>query len=93
MIINLEKDGVIKQAKLGFSWTEFFFGALVPLVRGDWKWFIIIFAVGFITLGLSNIVFAFIYNRLYVKDLVYAGYRPYDDFSKAGLQSRGIMFK
>ena len=30
---------------LGFSWTTFFLGPLVPLVRGDWKWALIMYFV------------------------------------------------
>ena len=93
MIINLEKNGVIKQAKLGFSWTTMFFGWFVPLIRGDWKWLIVILSIGMVTLGLSNLVFMFIYNKLYVRDLINDGYRPADEFSKTSLQSRGIMLK
>lgn len=30
---------------LGFSWTTLFLGPLVPLVRGDWKWALIMYFV------------------------------------------------
>ena len=33
--------GSKKVVKIGFSWTVFFFGSLVPLFRGDLKWFFI----------------------------------------------------
>lgn len=67
--------GNIKEAPVGFSWTVFFFGFFPPLFRGDWKWAIITFLLAVITAGLSNIVFMFIYNKLYIKDLIASGYK------------------
>ena len=60
------KNGSIKEAPVGFSWTVFFVSWLVPLFRGDWKWAIIIFIPIFLTFGLSSILFAFIYILLWI---------------------------
>ena len=68
------KNGSIKEAPVGFSWTVFFVSWLVPLFRGDWKWAIIIFIPIFLTFGLSSILFAFIYNRTYIEGLLKQGY-------------------
>ena len=68
------KNGSIKEAPVGFSWTVFFVSWLVPLSRGDWKWAIIIFVPIFLTFGLSSILFAFIYNRTYIEGLLKQGY-------------------
>jgi|GEM_PF-3123065 len=35
-----------KQCKIGFSWTALFFNSWVPILRGDWKWALIIFSYG-----------------------------------------------
>jgi hypothetical protein len=35
VLITLGDTGIIKAVPTGFSWTSFFFGALVPMVRGD----------------------------------------------------------
>lgn len=37
MKVNMTNDdtGEVKQCKVGFSWTMFFFGFLVPIFRGD----------------------------------------------------------
>lgn len=83
MNIRVKNDaGRYKEVKLGFSWTTLFFGALVPLIRGDWKWFVIYigaaFVLGFIGLPqlapLLNLGFPFVYNKLYAQDLVNEGY-------------------
>jgi len=80
--IRNEFDNV-KEIKLGFSWTMFFFGVFVPLVRGDWKYFFIITGVALVLTiismgflgGLTQLVFCFVYNKLYARDLYEQGYR------------------
>lgn len=81
------ESGLIKEVKIGFSWTTLFFGLFVPLIRGDLKWALIMFGIALIvgvpTYGIgsfiSNLVFAFIYNKLYVRDLLEKGYRPQNE--------------
>jgi hypothetical protein len=74
--------GTVKRAPVGFSWTTAIFGIWPALFRGDFKWFGIQLAValgaGIITMGIgvyvSFIVFGFIYNKLYIKELLKKGY-------------------
>ena len=68
------KNGAVKEAPVGFSWTTFFLSFWVPLTRGDWMWAIIMFIAIFITFGFAGILFAFIYNRLYIESLLKQGY-------------------
>jgi hypothetical protein len=75
LILENPKTGHIKEAPVGFSWTVLFFGFFPPLFRGDWKWAIIIFLLSCLTIGFSNLIFMFIYNKLYIKDLVGAGFK------------------
>ncbi len=101
MIVNLKNPATnqFKQVKAGFSWTMFFFGFWVPLVRGDWKWLIImllldilgLFTFGFVT-AVANIVMSFLYNKLYITDLVANGFKPTDKASANILQQKGIAF-
>ena len=67
--------GQIKVVKEGFSWTMLFFGIFVPLCRGDCKWFLIILVANLFTYGLASVVFAFIYNKIYINDLLEKGYK------------------
>ena len=69
------KTGHLKEAPVGFSWTVLFFGPFPPLFRSDWKWAIIMFLLALLTWGLSSCVFMFIYNKLYIKDLIGAGFK------------------
>lgn len=101
MIVNLKNPATnqFKQVKAGFSWTMFFFGFWVPLFRGDWKWLIImllldilgLFTFGIVT-GISNIIMSFLYNKLYIQDLVSGGYKPTDKASVNILQQKNIAF-
>lgn len=83
MMIKLASPyGVVKEVKMGWSWTVFFFGIFPPLFRGDFKWAGIFFAIGLLlawtTAGVGNlvlnIIMAVAYNKLYIKDLLNAGY-------------------
>ena len=74
-IIFENKIGVMKEAPVGFSWTTFFFGFFPALIRGDWLWAVIIFAASAVSFGLAGIVFAFIYNRLYIQELLKQGFK------------------
>ena len=67
--------GQIKIVQDGFSWPTLFFGIFVPLCRGDWKWFLIMLIANIFTYGLASIVFAFIYNKIYINDLLEKGYK------------------
>ena len=64
-----------REAPVGFSWTVAFFGPFVPLYRADWRGFLIILLVGIATAGLSNFVFMFIYNKMYIKHLISDAYK------------------
>ncbi|MBB1063774.1 DUF2628 domain-containing protein [Limosilactobacillus fastidiosus] len=100
MRVNLKNPNThqLKQVKVGFSWTTFFFGFWPALFRGDWKWFgiqlIIVIFVACFTFGLGTgivgIVFSFFYNKLYINDLLESGYVPNDKTSEDILLSKGI---
>jgi len=92
MIVNLiNQAGIVKQRKVGFSWTTFFFGFFPAVFRGDWKWALIIGFTCFITFGFSSFVFCFIYNKLHIQDLLENGYMPADENSRAILVAKGII--
>ncbi len=75
IIFKNPNTGAMKEAPVGFSWTTFFFGCFPALFRGDVKYGVIQFVIAMVTMGLSNIVFAFIYNKLYIKDLIGQGFK------------------
>ena len=67
--------GQVKTVKEGFSWTVLFLGVFVPLFRRDFKWALIMAIVGFLSCGISWLVFPFFYNKVYIEDLIDKGYR------------------
>ncbi|WP_033588750.1 HrgC protein [Helicobacter pylori] len=87
----MKKDHLIKKGLVGFSWTTFFFGFFVPIIRGDARWAIVMVVVTLFTFVLSNIVFAFIYNKQYTTRLLESGYEPTDEYSRGILRSRGMI--
>ncbi len=75
IIFEHPQTGLIKQAPVGFSWTTMLFTGFPALMRGDVKWGVIQLILAVLTWGLSTLVFMFIYNKLYITDLVQTGYR------------------
>ena len=83
-VVLKHESGVTKKVKKGFSWTVLFFGLFVPLIRGDLKWALIMFLLqllaGYFTFGLGSfvvsLIFGFVYNKVYIKDLLEKGYQP-----------------
>lgn len=64
----------VKQAPIGFSWTVFFWGGWVPLIRQDWMWGILLLLACIFTYGIAGIVVAFFYNKSYLTRLFNEGY-------------------
>ena len=93
MAVKLKNsNGVIRKVPIGFSWTTLFFGIFVPLFRGDVKWFFIMLIVNLLTIGISGLIFPFIYNRIYIRGLMIdKNLIPADDVSRKILQKKGII--
>lgn len=70
--------GQIKTGFYGFSWTYFFFGWWVPLLRGELGVAALHFLFSILTLGIWQIIVSFMYNRQYTSRLIEAGYRFFD---------------
>ncbi|MEP3244951.1 MAG: hypothetical protein ABJN40_12395 [Sneathiella sp.] len=75
--INFEnpQTGAIKQAPVGFSWTVLFFGFFPALFRAHIVGALIMFCAFIFTMGLSNLIFMFIYNKMFIKYLIGEGFK------------------
>ncbi|WRD30350.1 HrgC protein [Helicobacter pylori] len=89
--VNLGKNNLTKKGLVGFSWTTLFFGFLVPAIRGDVRWAVLMLIAQTFSLGLASIVFAFIYNKKYTTKLLEDGYEPMDEYFVGVLRSKGII--
>ena len=67
--VRLEKDGELKNAFVGFSWTTFFFGFWVPLFRGKLK----DFAYFFMFFLCKIVIFAVLAKEMF--DIISIGIR------------------
>lgn len=95
MYVNLKNPstGEVKQCKVGFSWTVFFWGFWPAVFRGDWKWAIFLLLLAICSLSISDIVFAFLYNKIYIKDLLEKDYQPMSASDRQILRQKGLYFK
>lgn len=89
----------VKQTKVGFSWTTFFFGFWPALFRGDWLWFFVQLAIEVLTgvftfgigAGLTGIVFSFFYNKVYINELLSKGFQATDTSDREILVTHGFI--
>lgn len=76
MKVKLKNDnGIVKEIKVGYSWTSLCFGFFVPLIRGQMS-DTIIMLLGIITWGILPIVWTFKINKRYCTMLLEKGYKP-----------------
>jgi hypothetical protein len=68
-------SGLIKTGYIGYSWTYLIFGWFVPLVRGELGVAVLHLVITVVSAGLSQLIFAFIYNRQYMNRMLTSGWR------------------
>ncbi|GAB3439768.1 hypothetical protein GCM10027396_05440 [Insolitispirillum peregrinum] len=77
MNVSMQNDaGVVRQVKVGFSWTSFFFGGLPFFFRGMPVQGLIWVIISMITMGLSNLYLMFVINKQTAHYYLERGYRP-----------------
>lgn len=75
VMMKNEKNGLLKKGFYGFSWTYLFFGWLVPVVRGEIGIGALHLLMSLVSLGISQLIFCFLYNKQYTQRLIEAGFR------------------
>jgi hypothetical protein len=76
LMMEHPNTGIIKRAPIGYSVTTLLFGPFPALLRGDWKWAVIMALLD--GTGILWLVFPFLYNKLYVKQLLGKGFKVLD---------------
>lgn len=75
--VSFKNDaGVIRQVKVGFSWTGFFFAGVPFFFRGIPSYGVAWVFLGIITLGISNLFLCFIINKQTAHYYLEHGYKP-----------------
>jgi len=69
VVFKAPYGNAVKKAPTGFSWTTLFFGIWSAVFRGDMRNATFIFVSSIFTLGLAILVWAFIYNNIYISKL------------------------
>lgn len=91
MVTLQHKDtGLVKELKVGFSWTFLFFGAFVYIFRGNWSEFWKCFFLSPITLGIYPFCQCWTANKKEIVKQMEKGYAPVNQQSKDKLAKKGL---
>ena len=78
IILRNKDSGVGKTARLGWSWTYFYFGFWVPLFRGEIGIAALHLLFTLITFGLFQPIWSFLYNKQHITRLLTNGWEVND---------------
>lgn len=91
IVLKQKETGLVKEAKLGFSFTSLFFGVIIPIIRGDFKGFVLQLLASMATFGFAWLVIPFLYNKRYVARLLEKGYVAADKNTHNMLVLKGLV--
>ena len=74
VIIQNPMNGLTKIGYFGFSWTYFFFGWFVPLIRGELGVAALHLLFSVVTVGIWQLIVSFLYNKQYMTRMLEKGY-------------------
>ncbi|MBM3379690.1 MAG: hypothetical protein ACKO3C_01105 [Betaproteobacteria bacterium] len=74
VMIQHPTSGLTRKGYFGFSWTYLFFGWWVPMFRGELGVAALHLLFTVVTLGLWQIIVAFLYNKQYMTRMLEKGY-------------------
>lgn len=76
MKVAFEKNGLIKEVKVGFSWTTLFFAGWPQVFwRGEVLVGLLVWIAGFLTMGIFGIIWAFKANGYTARKLIENGWK------------------
>lgn len=93
--ISHTASGMYKNGYYGFSWTYLFFGPLVPLFRGEILIACLHLVFTLLTGGLWQLVYAFFYNKHFMRRQLSDGWvlDDSDSNNRIAAQHIGVLLK
>ncbi|EKZ98656.1 hypothetical protein D769_14178 [Cupriavidus sp. HMR-1] len=79
VLIRHQSSGLVKKGYVGYCWTYFFFGWLVPTFRGEIGIGIMHLILTAFTFGFFQIVMPFLYNKQFMTRQLTSGWQLSDD--------------
>ena len=74
IILKHKESGIRKTARLGWSWTYYYFGFLVPVFRGEILVGLLHFILTIFTFWLFQVLWSFLYNKQQITRLLTDGW-------------------
>ena len=68
------QSGLTKKGYVGWSWTYFFFGWFVPIIRGEIGIGLLHLVLTAVTFGIFQWIMSLIYNKQFMTRLLLAGW-------------------
>jgi hypothetical protein len=72
--VKHKDSGIRKTARLGWSWTYYYFGFIVPIIRGEIGVAVLHLVITLVTFGLFQIIWSFFYNKQHITRLMTSGW-------------------
>ena len=88
--VKHQESGITRQCFVGYCWTYFLFGFFVPIFRGEIAIGVYHLIFSVMTLGIFQLVMAFLYNKQYSTRLLTNGWVLNDTEERNNLARRKI---
>ena len=75
IMLQHANSGLLREGYYGFSWTFLLFGGIVCFFRREPGYGFAHMAASFLTFGLWNLLFCFLYNRQNLRRMVESGWK------------------
>jgi hypothetical protein len=74
VLIKHSESGLTKKGYVGWSWTYYLFGCLVPIVRGEIGIGLLHFVLTCITFGIFQAIMSCLYNKQHISRMLTTGW-------------------
>jgi hypothetical protein len=79
VLIKHQQSGLVRKGYVGYCWTYFFFGWLVPIFRGEIGVGVLHLLLTSVSLGFFQLVMPFLYNKQFMTRQLTSGWQLSDD--------------